>query len=195
MQPAVAATRSRILDVAQRLIQARGFSAFSYADIAAAVGIRKASIHHHFPTKADLALALMARYRTSFDAALASIMRDHHRAEARLTAYRRLFANVLRDDHRLCMCGMLAADFEALPAKVREEVRGFFDDNETWIASVLAEGKRRGETSSRGTPRARARVVLAALEGAMLVARTYGDVARFDAVARAVLADALRGAE
>ena len=87
---------------------------------------------------------------------------------------------------------MLAADFDALPGEVRGEVRGFFDDNEQWLAKVLAEGKRRGQTSFRGTATTQARVVLSSLEGAMLVARTYRDVARFTAVARRVLADALR---
>jgi TetR/AcrR family transcriptional repressor of nem operon len=192
MARAVAATRIRILDVAQRLIQARGFSAFSYADIATEVGIRKASIHHHFPTKGDLALALMTRYREDFSTALAAISRDHATAAARLDAYQRLFSNVLRDDHRLCMCGMLAADFGALPPEVRSEVRAFFDDNEAWIAAVLGEGKRRRETAYRGSSTTHARVVLSALEGAMLVARTYGDVARFTAVARRVLADTLK---
>jgi TetR/AcrR family transcriptional repressor of nem operon len=188
----LAATRDRILDVSQRLIQARGFSAFSYADIAAAIGIRKASIHHHFPTKAELAVALMVRYRAVFDGALAQIVADKSAAPARLKAYQQLFANVLRDDHRLCMCGMFAADFDALPHEVRSEVRAFFDDNEAWLAKVLADGKRRGELAFRGTPKARARVVLSSLEGAMLVARTYRDVAMFESIAERVLADAAR---
>lgn len=183
MSHAVAATRDRILDVSQRLIQARGFSAFSYADIAAEIGIRKASIHHHFATKAELAVALMVRYRSAFDAALVQIAAERASAPARLKAYQQLFANVLRDDHRLCMCGMFAADFDALPADVREEVRAFFDDNEVWLAKVLAEGKKRGELSFRGTPRSRARVILSALEGAMLVARTYRDVGMFESIA------------
>src|SRR5258705_5044427 len=159
MGSSVAATRTRILDVAQRLIQARGFSAFSYADVAQTIGIRKASIHHYFPTKSDLAHALMTRYREMFATALSEIEDKHETAAARLAAYQRLFTNVLRDDHRLCMCGMLAADFDALPPAVREEVRAFFDDNEIWIARVLTEGRRRGETSFRGTSRAHARVV------------------------------------
>jgi TetR/AcrR family transcriptional repressor of nem operon len=185
-------SRDRILDVSQRLIQARGFSAFSYADIATEIGIRKASIHYHFPTKADLAVALMVRYRAVFNGALAQIADDRAGAPQRLKAYKQLFANVLRDDHRLCMCGMLAADFDALPTEVRDEVRKFFDDNEVWLAKVLAEGKRRGELAFLGTAVARARVILSALEGAMLVARTHRDVNRFDDIAERVLADATR---
>jgi TetR/AcrR family transcriptional repressor of nem operon len=189
---AVIAMRTRILDVAQRLIQSQGYSGFSYADIAAAIGIRKASIHHHFPTKDDLAIALMVRYREVFADVLAAIARDHATASARLVAYQRVFSNVLRDDHRLCMCGMLAADLGALPTDVRDEVRAFFDDNERWLAKVLQQGRLRGETCFAGSAKTRARVVLSAFEGAMLVARAYGDVARFTGVTRHVLADALR---
>jgi TetR/AcrR family transcriptional regulator, transcriptional repressor for nem operon len=181
-------TRTRIMDVSQRLIQARGFAAFSYADIATELGIRKASVHHHFATKSDLAVELMKRYRVVFAAALEDISDTRMTCRRRLVAYKELFANVLRDDHRLCMCGMLAADFEALTAEVRNEVRGFFDDNELWLANVLGEGKRKKETSFRGTPKAQARVVLSALEGAMLVARTYRDLTRFETVANDILA-------
>src|SRR5438552_9052482 len=104
-------TRDEILDVAQRLIQARGFSGFSYADIATKVGIRKASIHHHFPTKGALGTKLMVRYRRVFGEALARIDAADVDARARLRHYAELFADVLRDGHRMCMCGMLAADF------------------------------------------------------------------------------------
>ena len=181
-------TRTRILDVSQRLIQARGFAAISYADIATELGIRKASVHHHFATKSDLALELMKRYRAVFGAALEEISKDEATCARRLVAYKKLFASVLLDDHRLCMCGMFAADFEALTTDVRTEVRGFFDDNEAWLAKVLGEGKRKRQIAFRGTPRAQARVLLSALEGAMLVARTYRDPARFEAVAKDVLA-------
>ena len=192
MARAAVTTRNQILDVAQRLIQARGFSAFSYADIASEIGIRKASIHHHFPNKSDLAVALMVRYREAFSIALTAIAADHAKVTVRLDAYQRLFSNVLRDGDRFCMCGMFAADFDALSPEVRREVRAFFDDNELWLSKVLAEGKRRNEASYQGSAISRARVVLSTLEGAMLVARTYGDVTRFTAVARRALADALR---
>ena len=173
-----------MLDAAQEMVQRVGANAMSYADLSDAVGIRKASIHHHFPTKAELAVALMTRYRATFGGALMQITRDHASVGARLAAYKQLFANVLRDDHRLCMCGMFAADYETLPPEVRHEVRAFFDDNEAWLTSVLGAGKK-----GRAQPRARARVVLAAFEGAMLVARTYRDVAMFEEIADRVLAN------
>jgi TetR/AcrR family transcriptional repressor of nem operon len=184
-------TRDRILDVAQRLIQARGFSGFSYADIATRVGIRKASIHHHFPTKGALGTKLMVRYRRAFADALARIDEEPD-ALTKLRRYAELFAHVLRDGHRMCMCGMLAADFDALPKSVRAEVKGFFDDNEEWLAKVLDEGRRAGTLGFDGPAHDEARTILSVFEGAMLVARSHADVARFEAVAARVLASLSR---
>jgi TetR/AcrR family transcriptional repressor of nem operon len=184
-----AETRSVILDVAQRLIQSHGFSAISYADVAAKVGIRKASIHHYFPTKGDLGTALMARYRAAFRDELSRIDERRGKARSKLSSYAKLFANVLRDGHRMCMCGMFAADFEALPKSLREEVRGFFEDNERWIAGVLEVGRQDRDVSFAGSPKKLAGVILSALEGAMLVARAHGDVARFESVAHQLFAD------
>lgn len=181
-------TREIILAVAQRLIQARGFSGFSYADIASKVRIRKASIHHHFPTKGELGTELMVRYRAAFGAALGSIDAAKGDSRKKLQRYAKLFADVLRDDHRMCMCGMLAADFDALPKAVRVEVAAFFDDNEEWLAGLLERGREARELAFEGPARAQARLILSTFEGAMLVARAHGDVARFEEVARRVLA-------
>jgi TetR/AcrR family transcriptional repressor of nem operon len=181
-------TKDRILDVAQQLVQARGFSGFSYADIAAKVGIRKASIHHHFATKGVLGAELMARYRTDFGRALQSIEKSGGGSRSKLRKYGRLFVDVLRDGHRMCLCGMLAADFDALPKSVRTEVSGFFDDNETWLTRVLETGRAEGDLSFTGPVEVQAQVILAALEGAMLVARSYRNVKLFEAVAQRVLA-------
>ena len=66
-------TATRILDSAESLVQVRGFNGFSYADVAAELGVTKASLHYHFPGKAELGRALIVRYATRFNAALAGI--------------------------------------------------------------------------------------------------------------------------
>jgi len=104
-----------------------------------------------------------------------------------LRAYARLYADVLRD-HRMCLCGMLAAEYQTLPAPIREAVIGFFDENEAWVEAVLAQGRDEGALAFEGSPREAARLIVSALEGAMLVARPYGDVERFDAAAERLLA-------
>ena len=181
------ATASRILDVAERLVQTSGFNGFSYADISAELGITKASLHHHFATKADLGRALIVRYSESFSAALEAVDKRGGGASAKLERYVRLYEEVLKGE-RLCLCGMLAAEYRTLPQPLQDEIRRFFDSNETWLANVVDEGRRAKIFHSRGTPREVAVMLLSALEGAMLVARPYSDMKRFASSARHVLA-------
>ncbi len=180
-------TAQRILDVSERLVQSRGFNGISYADVAAELGITKASLHYHFPGKAELGEALIVRYAARFAHALQEI--DSHIPDARekLDAYAELYAEVLRGK-RMCMCGILAAEYETLPTPMREAVLRFFDDNETWLAVVLAQGDSDGTLSFDGAPSGAAQTILSGLEGAMLVARPYGDLQRFQSAATRLLA-------
>src|SRR5688572_6937724 len=100
-------TADRILDVAERLVQVHGFNGFSYADISTKVRIRKASLHYHFPTKAGLGTALIARYQAAFLQALEDIDGRGGDARVKLEEYARLYSSVLRQ-RRMCLCGMLA---------------------------------------------------------------------------------------
>jgi TetR/AcrR family transcriptional repressor of nem operon len=180
-------TPSRILDSAESLVQVRGFNGFSYADVAAELALTTASLHYHFPGKSELGRALIARYATRFNAALAQIDAAGEPAPAKLGAYARLYADVLRG-RRMCLCGMLAAEYQTLPEPMRTEVIGFFDENETWVAGVLAQGRDEGTLAFDGPPREAAQLIVSALEGAMLVARPYGDVTRFETAAERLLA-------
>ncbi len=177
-----------VLDAAEQLAQTRGFNGFSYADVAAKLAVTKASLHYHFPSKADLGRALIERYHVMFGAALAAIDRQTDDAGKKLKRYARLYDAVMCSE-RMCLCGMLAAEYATLPEPMQAELRRFFDANEVWLTAVLDEGRRTGTLAFRESPRERARTILGALEGAMLVARTYGDVRRFRTAARHVLAD------
>jgi len=108
-------TPQRILEIAEQLVQTRGFNGFSYADIAAAVGLTKATLHCHFATKAELGRQLIERYAAAFEGALRQIDAAAADAPARLRAYVKLYADVLAAD-RMCLCGMAAAEYGTLPA-------------------------------------------------------------------------------
>jgi len=177
-----------ILDAAERLAQTRGFNGFSYADIAAQLSVTKASLHYHFPSKADLGHALIERYSRVFAQALAAIDAHTEDAGEKLKRYVRLYDDVMSSE-RMCLCGMLAAEYATLPVAMQDELRSFFDANERWLTDVLEEGRRAGRLTFRESARKRAQAVLGALEGAMLVARAYGDVRRFRSTAAQVLAD------
>jgi TetR/AcrR family transcriptional repressor of nem operon len=179
-------TANRILDVAERLVQTRGFNGFSYADIAAEVGITKASLHYHFATKAELGRTLIARYTEAFETALQAITARLLHADERLRAYVKVYADVLANE-RMCLCGMVAAEYGTLPPQMQEAIRVFFEFNESWLAGLLDQGNREGCLSVRVPPHEAARMLVGALEGEMLVARAYGDPARFESAARLLL--------
>lgn len=182
-----AGTAARILDVAERLVQERGFNGFSYADISAELGITKAALHYHFAGKADLGLALITRYTTRFTESLTVIDRSGNRPSGRLARYADLYLQVLRKD-RMCLCGMLAAEFPTLPPAMRAAVTRFFEENERWLEKLLDDGRHDGSLRFGGTARDTARMVTAGLEGAVLIARPYGDAERFQVAAAALLA-------
>jgi TetR/AcrR family transcriptional repressor of nem operon len=179
-------TASRILDVAERLVQVRGFNGFSYADVASELDVTKASLHYHFPGKAELGEALIRRYAARFAEALSAIDGGGGDGPAKLEAYAGIYGDVLRD-RRMCLCGMLAAEYDTLPAPMREAIVGFFDDNEAWLTGVLEQGERDGMLSLEGSPSDEARTIVSGLEGALLIARPYGDIARFEAAASRLL--------
>ena len=181
-----AGTASQILDVAERLVQVRGFNGFSYANIAAELHITKAALHYHFAGKADLGEALITRYASRFAAALAQTDTGLS-ASGKLAAYADLYLQVLRD-RKMCLCGMLAAEYQTLPQPMRDAVLGFFDQNESWLEAVLVQGRDEGSLHFTGSARDTARMVISGLEGAMLIARPYGDIARFQAAAANLLA-------
>jgi TetR/AcrR family transcriptional repressor of nem operon len=168
-------------------LRTRGFGNFSYADIAHELGVTKASLHYHFPGKAELGLALINRYGERFSAALAQIDDEQPNAAAKLEAYAALYADVLRGK-RMCMCGILAAEYPTLPKPMQAAVIRFFDENQRWLTDVLEQGQEEGSLTFTGSAADVAQGVLSTLEGAMLVARPYGDLNRFQAAARQLLA-------
>ena len=181
-------TSQQILDIAQRLVQTRGFNAFSYADIAEALHVTKASLHYHFTTKADLGVSLIERYDRRIQEALADIDRSGAGAADKIRAYVRIYSDVLRDD-RMCMCGMLAAEFVTLPKAMQAALDRYFDGNDRWLATVLEEGRAEGALRFSGSSAEMAQFLIASLEGAMMLARSHGGMARFDAATRRLLAE------
>ena len=181
-----AGTAARILDVAERLVQVRGFNGFSYANIAAELGITKAALHYHFAGKADLGEALISRYASRFADALAGVDAMAAGASVRLSGYADLYLQVL-SNRKMCLCGMLAAEYQTLPQPMQDAVVRFFDQNESWLEQVLEQGRDDGSLQFSGSARDTARLIIGSLEGAMLVARPYGDVERFRAAAASLL--------
>ena len=190
--PPNADTSRKILDIAERLLQTRGYNAFSYADIAQSLQVTKASLHYHFPTKAALGQRLIERYSRSFMQALADIDKATPDSRERIRRYVDLYLGVLRND-RMCLCGMLAAEYSTLPKPMKAELKVFFDENERWLTDVLEKGRAKKEIHFKGTAREIALLLISSLEGAMMLARSYDDVARFQSTADRLLAGLTAG--
>jgi TetR/AcrR family transcriptional repressor of nem operon len=165
--------RSQILETARAMVQAHGYAGMSFRDIAAAVGIKSASVHYHFPTKGDLGAALASLYIEQAQADLEAVLAQTQDRRERLARYAGLYRTALENGNRLCLIAALAADHAALPEPVRAEIAAFDALNSGWLARVLAPDAPQSATD-------KARAIHAAIAGAQLLARGEADVALFD---------------
>lgn len=181
-------TYDDILRSARALLIEGGYNGFSYADIAKVVGIRNASIHHHFPTKSDLVRTLVARYREEAEAGIAELERKVPAAADQLRAYIGYWEGCIADASApFCVCALLAGQIPVLPEEVVLEVRAHFRALSAWLTSVLERGARQGGLHLTGTAKAEAEAFMASVHGAMLSARAYGDPGMFGVVTRPLL--------
>ena len=174
-------TRDVILDVAQELLQTRGFNAFSYQDIADRVGIRKASIHYHFEGKEELGVALVDRFRRGGRAWARQLAAKGASPREKLEALFDYFRGIVREGTKICAYGILSAEYNALPEGMRAGIQDFHEDHVRWLTDVLTAGREAGVFEAAGTPEDQALLVAAALQGAVQLARTHDDARRYEA--------------
>ena len=177
-------TRTALLDVAEEVVRSRGFDAFSFADLADRIGIRKASVHYHFPTKADLSEHLMQRYAESLAAQRGRIDAVSESGGARFSALIDLYRAAIDGGSSLCLCVALSVAPGGLSDEVIRQITQFRSVMIDWISGVLRDGQADGSIMDVHTPEADAAAVLAMLEGAQLAARATQSVEPFDAATR-----------
>jgi TetR/AcrR family transcriptional repressor of nem operon len=186
-------TAERIVNEGRRLIMIRGYNGFSYADIAAAIGIRKASIHHHFAGKNDLAVAVVDQSRAIIRAQTELLAHAEPDAVEQLRAYAGYWERCIADDSApFCIAAMLAAELPSLPEDVAASVRAHFAELSGWLAHLLALGVRQGGVVLTGAPEDEADAFMSAIYGAMLSARAFQDPARFVSITETLLARVVR---
>lgn len=181
-------TRTALLDSAERAARQRGFDAFSYADLARDVGIRKASIHHHFPVKADLAFRLIERYAARFAETLANIDIEYQTGAEKLRAYHQTYRDALADGTQLCLCVSMSAGRDSFSEPVLEQLNLFHADSIAWLAQVFEQGAADGSIRDVEDANAEAHATLALMEGAQLVARAAKSISPFDTATASFLA-------
>lgn len=177
------ATSDQILASARSFIVSGGYNGFSYADIAGVVGIRKASIHHHFPSKVDLVRTLVARHRERTEVGMADLESKFPDPLALLQTYAGYWAKCIEDASiPFCVCALLASELPALPPEVAVEVRAYFRFLSSWLTRVMERGAEQGVLRYADSAELEADTFMATVHGAMLSARAYGDPAIFDAI-------------
>lgn len=170
-------TRETIMTAGRKMVQTRGYSGLSFRELAKEVGIKSASIHYHFPTKGDLGAALARRYTEDGQAYLDALRNDSNDVRLWIKGYTEVFRMALVNDNRMCLCGIMAAEYDDLPPEVRMEVDGFTDLNVRWLTDVLAASHPKLDQETR---KDRALAIYAAVEGAQLIARGRDDIGVYD---------------
>jgi TetR/AcrR family transcriptional repressor of nem operon len=171
-------SREKILATAKRLAQARGYGGLNFRDVAGEVGIKAASIYHHFPSKADLGAAVARRYWEDSAAALEAMSAEEADPARRLRRYPETFRWALANQNRMCLCSFMSAEYDDLPEPVKKEVRAFADVNVAWLRGTLSEAG----TGDLEECERRARAIFAAVAGAQLIARGRSDISLYDAI-------------
>ena len=174
-------TKNKILDVAQDLIQRLGVNAMSYHHISEAVGIRKASIHHHFPTKEDLLIEVLKRYQVRFTKIVDQIVNSDLSPSTKLRRYMELFEATLQEGNhdKACLCGMLGAELTTIGSSSAELVKSFYKENEDELVEILKQGVEQGAFKIPGDVKSTAKMIFSFLEGGLLIVRAQGNLKQF----------------
>jgi TetR/AcrR family transcriptional repressor of nem operon len=171
-------SRESVLAAAKRTAQAHGYGGLNFRELADEVGIKAASIYHHFPSKADLGAAVARRYWEDTAANLEAMLSETPDPVRCLRRYPDMFRSSLESGNRMCLCSFMAAEYDDLPEAVKKEVQTFADVNVAWLGKVLSAAA----VVDRGESEARARAIFAAVSGAQLMARSRADISLFDAL-------------
>ena len=171
-------SREAILAAARRTAQAHGYSGLNFRELADEVGIKAASIYHHFPSKADLGAAVAKRYWEDSMADLDALLTEASDPVRALRQYPDTFRQSLENGNRICLCSFMSAEHDDLPEPVKKEVQAFADVNVAWLSKVLSAAGVVGLEKSEE----RARAIFAAVAGAQLMARSRSDIALYDAL-------------
>ena len=179
VSPTPLTMKDKILEAAEKRVRGAGFAEMSFRDLANDVGIKSASVHYHFPTKPDLGEALVDRYADVFSAQLEKI--ETNDLKEALAKYIDLYAKALVLNEAICLCAIMGAEAIGLPENVNQRTKAFFDMNMVWLKALFSK-------HSVEHPSDTANLVVAALEGGMIVASPSNDRKVFDQIAKAVVA-------
>lgn len=173
-------TRGKIIDTTRRLIQTRAYHGFSFQDIADNVGIKKASLYHHFKSKDEVAIEVL---RSSIEAIAGELAKVADRAASqRLEKYLAIARTVQGAGERMCPGCSFAAILDAVSPTVQSEVQRFIQFHLNWLEQTLEQGRQAGEFQFERPAKAEAEYLFSSIQGAITIARLTGSAKVFDNV-------------
>ncbi|NWF62784.1 MAG: TetR/AcrR family transcriptional regulator [Chloroflexi bacterium] len=184
-------SKRTILNLAEALLQDKGFNGFSYANIAAELGVKNAAIHYHYPSKEDLGIAVMQRYRERFKLWINNSRVKDLTPEAKLDWFLSIYINMRADQGKICLVGSMEAEFNSIPDGLQSEVQALHKDLLTWLQAALAEGRDAGVFTFKGEPADKAALILSTVQGALQMARALG-AKKFHGVIQQIKLDLLK---
>jgi AcrR family transcriptional regulator len=170
----IANAKRTILDLAESFLQERGFNGFSYAHIAAELGVENAAIHYHFPTKEELACAVIQRYRDRFQLWVNNSRIKNLSPVEKLDWFFSIYTDTRADNGKVCLAGSLETEFNSLPAALQEQTESLTRELLAWLQTTLQEGRENGALQFSGDPADKAGLILSSLQGALQMARALG---------------------
>ena len=176
MMPMVKIENSKrtILNLAEALLQDKGFNGFSYAHIATELGVKNAAIHYHFPTKEDLSIAVIQRYRERFKLWVNNARIKDLAFEQKLDWFFSIYTDMRADQGKVCLVGSLEAEFNSIPTGLQTEVGALHKELLKWLETTLSEGREAGVFQFTGEPANKAALILSSIQGALQMARALG---------------------
>jgi TetR/AcrR family transcriptional regulator, transcriptional repressor for nem operon len=167
-------SKRTIMNMAEALLQDRGFNGFSYAHIASELGVKNAAIHYHFPTKEALSCAVVKRYRDRFQLWINNSRIKDLSPEKKLDWFFSIYTDMRADKGKVCLVGSMEAEFNSIPGALQTEVESLHKELLAWLQSTLKEGRDAGVFRFNGEPANKAALILSSLQGALQMARALG---------------------
>jgi AcrR family transcriptional regulator len=167
-------SKRTILNLAESLLQDKGFNGFSYAHIASELGVKNAAIHYHFPSKEALGIAVIRRYRERFQLWTNNSRVRDLSPEKKLDWFFSIYTDMRADQGKICLVGSMEAEFNTIPAALQQEVECLHRDQLDWLAAALSDGRQAGVFQFKGEPANKAALILSSVQGALQMARPLG---------------------
>ena len=167
-------SKRTILNLAESMLQDKGFNGFSYAHIASELGVKNAAIHYHFPTKEDLSIAVVRRYRERFKLWINNSRVKNLPSEGKLDWFFSIYTEMRADKGKVCLVGSMEAEFNSIPEGLQGEIQSLHKEMLTWLQTTLSEGREAGVFAFKGEPADKAALIMSTLQGGLQMARALG---------------------